>query len=76
MVALAILGWLFSWSEFLFALILTSYTTPLVTVLTAQFVHETGMEWNLMAATAAGAMLPAILAVAFAQRYIVQGLRL
>jgi multiple sugar transport system permease protein len=76
MLALAILGWLFSWSEFLFALILTSYTTPLVTVLTAQFVHETGMEWNLMAATAAGAMLPAILAVAFAQRYIVQGLRL
>ena len=29
-----------------------------------------------MAATAAGALLPAILAVAFAQRYIVQGLRL
>jgi len=25
-------------------LILTSYNTPLVTVLTAQFVHETGME--------------------------------
>jgi len=29
-----------------------------------------------MATTAAGALLPAILAVAFAQRYIVQGLRL
>jgi hypothetical protein len=27
-------------------LILTSYNTPLVTVLTAQFVHETGMERN------------------------------
>lgn len=76
MVALGILGWLWSWSEFLFALILTSYNTPLVTVLTAQFVHEMGIEWNLMAATAVMAMLPAILAVLFAQRYIVQGLKL
>lgn len=76
MVALGILGWLWSWSEFLFALILTSYNTPLVTVLTAQFVHEMGIEWNLMAATAVMAMLPAVLAVLFAQRYIVQGLKL
>ncbi|HEY8476911.1 MAG TPA: carbohydrate ABC transporter permease [Chloroflexota bacterium] len=76
MMALGILGWLWSWSEFLFALILTSYNTPLVTVLTAQFVHELGIQWNLMAATSVMAMLPPILAVTFAQRYIVAGLRL
>lgn len=76
MTALLILGWLYSWSEFLFALILTSYNTPLLTVLTAQFVHEMGIQWNLMAATAVMAMIPPTLAVIFAQRYIVQGLKL
>jgi multiple sugar transport system permease protein len=74
--ALAILGWLYSWSEFLFALILTQYNTPLVTVLTAQFVHEMGIQWNLMAATSVMALIPPTLAVIFAQRYIVQGLKL
>lgn len=74
--ALAILGWLYSWSEFLFALILTGYNTPLVTVLTAQFVHEMGIQWNLMAATSVMALIPPVLAVVFAQRYIVQGLKL
>src|SRR5262245_65258886 len=50
--ALAILCWLYTWNEFLFALILTAHETPIVTVVMAQFVHELGMEWHLMSATA------------------------
>jgi len=38
--ALAILCWLYTWNEFLFALILTSHETPILTVVMAQFVHE------------------------------------
>ena len=50
--ALAILCWLYTWNEFLFALILTGHETPILTVVMAQFVHELGMEWHLMSATA------------------------
>jgi multiple sugar transport system permease protein len=74
--ALAILCWLFTWNEFLFALILTGSQTPLITVTMAQFVHELGVEWHLMSATAVMAMIPALLVTLFAQRYVVSGLRL
>jgi multiple sugar transport system permease protein len=74
--ALGILCWLFTWNEFLFALILTGSQTPLLTVTMAQFVHELGVEWHLMSATAVMAMIPALLVTLFAQRYVVSGLRL
>ena len=63
--ALAILCWLFTWNEFLFALILTSHETPMITVVMAQFVHELGTEWHLMSATAVMAMGPALLVTVF-----------
>ena len=42
--ALAVLCWLFTWNEFLFALILTGQNTPvpMITVAMAQFVHRNG----------------------------------
>ncbi|MFI5339537.1 MAG: carbohydrate ABC transporter permease [Candidatus Methylomirabilales bacterium] len=73
--ALAILTWLWTWNEFLFALILTGSRTPMLTVTMAQFVHELGIEWNLMSATAVMALGPAILVTLFAQEYVVKGLR-
>ena len=75
MAALAILTWLWTWNEFLFALILTGSKTPMLTVTMAQFVHELGIEWNLMSATAVMALLPAIIVTLFAQEYVVKGLR-
>ena len=45
--ALGVLCWLFTWNEFLFALILTGQRTPVVTVVMAQFVSEIGPQWNL-----------------------------
>ena len=74
--ALAVLCWLFTWNEFLFALILTGSRTPLITVTMAQFVHELGVEWHLMSATAVMAMVPAAIVTLFAQKYVVSGLRL
>src|SRR5262249_28496001 len=57
----AILSWLYTWNEFLFALILTGHNTALITVTMAQFVTELGTAWNLMSAMAELAMGPAVL---------------
>lgn len=74
--ALAILCWLWTWNEFLFALILTSHNTPMITVVMAQFVHELGTEWNLMSATAVMTMGPALIITIFGQKYVIKGLRI
>ncbi len=74
-VALFILSWLYTWNEFLFALILTGSRTPMLTVRMAQFVHETGIEWHLMSATAVMAIAPALIVTLFAQEYVVKGLK-
>ncbi|MGH8432247.1 MAG: carbohydrate ABC transporter permease, partial [Solimonas sp.] len=66
--ALGVLCWLFTWNEFLFALILTGNRVPVITVVMAQFVTEMGMRWNLMAATAVMALLPAFLLALFGQK--------
>jgi len=74
--ALAILSWLYTWNEFLFALILTGHNTALITVTMAQFVTELGTAWNLMSAMAVLAMVPAVLVTVFAQKYVIRGLRI
>jgi multiple sugar transport system permease protein len=75
-VALGILSWLFTWNEFLFALMITGSRTQMLSVTMAQFVHELGIEWHLMSATAVMAMIPALVVTLFGQRYVVSGLRL
>ncbi len=74
--ALGILCWLYTWNEFLFALILTGSRTPMLTVRMAQFVNETGIEWHLMSATAVMAIVPALIVTLFAQEYVVKGLKI
>ncbi len=73
--ALAILCWLYTWNEFLFALILTAQNTPILTVVMAQFVHELGMEWHLMSATAVISLGPALIVTIFGQKYVIRGLK-
>jgi multiple sugar transport system permease protein len=73
--ALSILCWLWTWNEFLFALILTGKDTPILTVTMAQFVTVAGTEWNLMSATAIIALVPALIVVVFGQKYVISGLR-
>jgi ABC-type glycerol-3-phosphate transport system permease component len=50
--------------------------SPMLTVRMAQFVHETGIEWHLMSATAVMAIGPALVVTRFAQEYVVKGLRI
>lgn len=74
--ALAVLCWLFTWNEFLFALILTGNNVPILTVVMSQFVHEMGMDWHLMSATASLALIPAFIITLFGQKYVISGLKL
>lgn len=73
-VAISIICWLWTWNEFLFALILTGHKTPMATVTIIQFAHELGIRWNLMSAAAIMIVLPSILVTILAQKYIVRGL--
>lgn len=72
--ALSLICWLWTWNELLFAMLLTSSDTPLLTVTIVQFVNEIGMEWNLMSASAMIALIPAIIVTLFGQKYITKGL--
>lgn len=72
--ALSILCWLWTWNELLFAMLLTSSRAKMLTLTIAQFVHEIGMAWNLMAASAVMALIPAIVVTIFGQKYVMRGL--
>src|SRR6476660_3578331 len=74
--ALAVLCWLFTWNEFLFALILTDTLVPVITVVMSQKMSEMCLHWNLVAATAVMALLPAFLIALFGQKYVIRGLRI
>jgi len=75
--ATAILMFVFSWNEFLFALSLTN--TPNANTLPvgiASFVQEHNIRYGEMAAASFLATIPALVMVFFAQRQIVRGLTL
>ena len=55
---------------------LTGQKTPVITVVMAQFVHEMGIEWHLMSATAIMAMAPAFVLTLFGQKYVIRGLKI
>ena len=57
-------------------MILTGNRVPMITVVMAQFVTEMGLRWNLMAATAVMALVPAFLIALFGQKYVIRGLRI
>ena len=70
----AILSWIFAWNEYLFAATLTSVNARTITTGLAEFVTVTGTNWGQMAATATLTLIPSLIFVSFAQRYIVTGL--
>ena len=70
----AILSWIFAWNEYLFAATLTSVHARTITTGLAEFVSVTGTNWGEMAATATIVLIPSLIFVSFAQRYIVTGL--
>lgn len=70
----AVLTWLFSWNEMLFASILTSTRANTITAGILKFVTVVGVDWGEMAAVSIVCLVPAALFVSVAQKYIVTGL--
>jgi multiple sugar transport system permease protein len=74
LVAVGILVFVFSWSDYLFAVILSASNAVPVTVGAAFFVTSAGIAWgNLAAVTVVSVIIPLSFAF-FAQRYLVRGL--
>ena len=73
--AMAVLVFVFSWKEFLFALSLTTTSAGrTIPVGIANFVQEFNIRYGEMAAGSFVAMVPALILVLVAQRHIIKGL--
>jgi len=72
--ATGIFTFIFSWNEFLFALILTGTRAQTVPVSLTGFIRETGIMWSHMAAAGVLAMFPMVIFTALVQRNLVKGL--
>jgi multiple sugar transport system permease protein len=71
----AILGFILSYNEFLYSLIMVSTTqSQTLPVALSKFILAYGIKWNLLSAAGILAVLPAILFAFIVQRHIVRGL--
>lgn len=71
----AIITFLFTWNEFLYALTFTQSEKSMpLTVSIFEFVGDEVVEWTRLCAVGVFASMPSIIFFIFAQRYVVQGL--
>ena len=73
-ITVSIIVFLFSWNEFLFAFLLTSTSARTVPVFVADFVGIVVIDWPAMTAISTLFMLPALIFLMLAQKYVVKGL--
>ncbi len=71
---LAVLCFIFSWTEFLFALTLTTTGLKTVPVVSSTFVTSIGTAWGNMAALGAASIVPAFIFILLVQKHLVRGL--
>lgn len=74
MAAAGVLGFILSWNEFLFALVLSGPRTATIPVALAALQTSNGVQIGTVAAGVVLAVLPLIVASRFIQRFIVEGL--
>ncbi len=74
LVAVCLLTFLFSWSEYLFAVVLTSTSATPVTVGAANFVTSYELMWGEISAATLISLLPPVILAIVLQRYLVSGL--
>lgn len=73
-VAVSIFALIFSWNEFIFALILTSGETRTLTVMIPTLALHSGTLWGEVAAASVIQSLPILVFIFFIQKQLVQGL--
>jgi multiple sugar transport system permease protein len=69
-----IFSFIYSWNEFLFALIVTGRNTKTVSILIQGFMSSEGIQWGPMAATSLMIILPVLLVAMVNQKGFVRGL--
>ena len=69
-----IFSFIYSWNEFLFALIVTGRGTKTVSILIQGFMSSEGIQWGPMAATSLMIILPVLLVAMVNQKGFVRGL--
>ncbi|MBO4278439.1 MAG: carbohydrate ABC transporter permease, partial [Spirochaetales bacterium] len=69
-----IFSFILSWNDFMYALVLTSQSTRLVSVAVAQFLTPHGMFWGQMCAAGIIAILPILIFTLFARKSLVRGM--
>ena len=74
MVAIGVLTFLFSWADYLFAVILSASEATPVTVGAANFVTSYGVRWGDISAATVLSVLPPLIFAMLAQRFLVRGL--
>ncbi|WP_240933102.1 carbohydrate ABC transporter permease [Diaphorobacter sp. HDW4B] len=74
LVATAVLCFIFSWSDFFFALILTRTQAVTAPVAIVNFLQYDGWEWTKIAAAGTLVMLPVLIFTALVRKYLVHGL--
>jgi multiple sugar transport system permease protein len=72
--AAAILSFVWSWNEFLFALVLTRASTKTLPVVISEFIGFVQVDWQGLTAMATILMIPSIIITFATQRYLVRGL--
>jgi multiple sugar transport system permease protein len=72
--AAAIICFIFSWNEFLFALVLTSASAKTLPVAAAGFVTDRLVLWGNLCATAVVIFLPVMFFAVFTRRYLIRGM--
>lgn len=74
LVSVAIFSFVFSWNEFLYALMLTNFNAITLPVLIAGQNNTRGIQWWFISALTLAAVTPVILIGLFLERYITRGL--
>lgn len=73
-VAVFIFSFIFTWNEYLFALILTFNNVATVPLLLAAQVTSIGVQWSKMAVLTGISLVPSIICAVLLERYIARGL--
>jgi multiple sugar transport system permease protein len=72
--SVAILTFMFSWDDYLFALILTASNATPVTAGAADFITSYGVQWGNISAATVMSVIPPIAVGFLAQKYLIRGL--
>ena len=72
--ASCVLAFIYAWNHFVFALVLASRNTQVITAGLLQFISFEQIQWGSMAAGVMLAIIPEFIIAVFALRYMIRGL--